>query len=174
MGEKRLYRTHLTRELADERRVRAAIDVRARLDDVDGMTRDRVRDAGGEPGDDLLRRGEAGRLMLRLGGGHDASERAAAAAAGPVALSSARPVFVSPRPTRRSVIYLFVGDVQRTFSVLMRIHVPGTFDCRLPRHRDIFATSSSLTVAVSILATRDARRAIRRISPRAIAIARAF
>ena len=84
MGEKRLYRTHLTRELADERRVRAAIDVRARLDDVDGMTRDRVRDAGGEPGDDLLRRGEAGRLMLRLGGGHDASERAAAAAAGPV------------------------------------------------------------------------------------------
>ena len=80
MGEKRLYRTHLTRELADERRVRAAIDVRARLDDVDGMTRDRVRDAGGEPGDDLLRRGEAGRLMLRLGGGHDASERAAAAA----------------------------------------------------------------------------------------------
>lgn len=82
MGEKRLYRTHLTRELADERRVRAAIDVRARLDDVDGMTRDRVRDAGGEPGDDLLRRGEAGRLMLRLGGGHDASERAAAAAPG--------------------------------------------------------------------------------------------
>lgn len=69
MGEKRLYRTHLTRELADERRVRAAIDVRARLDDVDGMTRDRVRDAGGEPGDDLLRRGEAGRLRLRLGGG---------------------------------------------------------------------------------------------------------
>ena len=93
---------------------------------------------------------------------------------GGLLLSSARPVFVSPRPTRRSVIYLFVGDVQRTFSVLMRIHVPGTFDCRLPRHRDIFATSSSLTVAVSILATRDARRAIRRISPRAIAIARAF
>ena len=75
MGEKRLYRTHLTRELADERRVRAAIDVRARLDDVDGMTRDRVRDAGGEPGDDLLRRGEAARFRFRRGGGHDARRR---------------------------------------------------------------------------------------------------